>query len=74
MNSLFKELTIKNMTLKNRIVMPPMCMYCAEADGIVTPWHITHYTTRAIGGAGLIIVEATGICPEGRISASVRAS
>lgn len=70
MNSLFKELTIKNMTLKNRIVMPPMCMYCAEADGIVTPWHITHYTTRAIGGAGLIIVEATGICPEGRISAS----
>lgn len=70
MSTLFKELTIKNMTLKNRIAMPPMCMYCAGEDGKVTPWHIIHYATRAIGGAGLIIVEATGVCPEGRISSS----
>lgn len=68
MSILFNEINIKNMTVKNRIVMPPMCMYCAGDDGKVTPWHILHYATRAVGGAGLIIVEATGICPEGRIS------
>lgn len=70
MSKLFSEISFKNMTLKNRIVMPPMCMYCAGGDGIVTPWHINHYVTRAVGGAGLIIVEATGVCPEGRISGS----
>lgn len=70
MSSLFNEKQIKNMTLKNRIVMPPMCMYCGQKDGMVTPWHILHYATRAVGGTGLIIIEATGICPEGRISAS----
>ena len=70
MNSLFKETKIKNMELKNRIVMPPMCMYCAEEDGLVTDWHIMHYASRAVGGTGLIIVEATGICPEGRISSN----
>ncbi len=48
--------------------MPPMCMYCAEEDGMVTPWHVIHYTTRAMGGVGLIIIEATGIAKEGRIS------
>lgn len=68
MSILFEEISIKNMTVKNRIVMPPMCMYCADEDGIVTPWHILHYATRAVGGAGLIIVEATAVCPEGRIS------
>lgn len=70
MSKLFSEIKIKNLTVKNRIVMPPMCMYCAEGDGKVTPWHIQHYATRAIGGAGLIIVEATGVCPEGRISSN----
>ncbi len=68
MSHLFKEKTIKNMKLKNRVVMPPMCMYCAGEDGLVTPWHILHYATRAVGGAGLLFVEATGISPEGRIS------
>ena len=68
MSKLFSGIKIKNLDIKNRIVMPPMCMYCAEEDGKVTPWHIQHYATRAIGGAGLIIVEATGVCPEGRIS------
>ncbi|MDY2680916.1 MAG: NADPH dehydrogenase NamA [Lentihominibacter sp.] len=70
MNKLFNEIRIKNMTVKNRIAMPPMCMYCAGEDGKVTPWHVLHYATRAVGGAGLIIVEATGICPEGRISSN----
>ena len=63
------QLEMKNMTLRNRIVMPPMCMYCVEKkDGIATDWHVAHYASRAIGGAGLIIVEATAILPEGRIS------
>ncbi|MFT4144190.1 MAG: NADPH dehydrogenase NamA [Mobilitalea sp.] len=64
----FQPYTIKNMTLKNRIVMPPMCMYSAEADGFVKNFHMTHYGARAIGGVGLIIVEATGVAPNGRIS------
>lgn len=65
---LFEEYKIKNMTLKNRIVMPPMCMYQATADGFPTLFHISHYASRAIGGAGLIIVESTGVTPEGRIT------
>lgn len=68
MSKLFSEIKIKNLNIKNRIVLPPMCMYCAGEDGKVTPWHIQHYVTRAVGGVGLIIVEATGVCPEGRIS------
>jgi NADPH2 dehydrogenase len=68
MPNLFTPFTIKDMTLKNRIVMPPMCMYSALDDGIATPWHLVHYASRAVGGTGLIIVEATGILPEGRIS------
>lgn len=50
--------------------MPPMCMYTAEEDGFVTPWHVNHYTTRAVGGVGLIMVEATAVEPSGRISAN----
>lgn len=64
----FQPYTIKNMTLKNRIVMPPMCMYSAEANGFVNNFHRIHYGARALGGVGLIIVEATGVAPNGRIS------
>ena len=65
----FEPLQIRNMQLKNRIVMPPMCMYSAfNQDGRVGGFHLAHYTARAIGQAALIIVEATGIRPEGRIS------
>ena len=64
----FSSYTKKGMTLRNRIVMPPMCMYSAEQDGKVTEFHKIHYTARSVGGVGLIIVEATGISPEGRIS------
>ena len=70
MNHLFSEFRIKNLTLKNRIVMPPMCLYCAPENGMATRWHIIHYATRAVGGAGLIIVEASGISPEGRLSSN----
>ena len=70
MQKLFTEFTIKDLKLKNRIVMPPMCMYCAEDDGLVTDWHVIHYATRAVGGVGLIIVEATGVAPEGRLTSN----
>ncbi|AIF53598.1 NADPH dehydrogenase NamA [Pelosinus sp. UFO1] len=65
---LFTPISFKQLTLKNRVVMPPMCMYSAADDGMVTDWHVTHYTTRAVGQVGLIIVEATGVEPRGRIS------
>ncbi|TDQ35440.1 NADPH dehydrogenase NamA [Aureibacillus halotolerans] len=67
--TLFSPYTIKNVTLKNRIVMSPMCMYsCPEEDGKVTNWHRTHYTSRAVGQVGLVMLEASAVLPEGRIS------
>lgn len=66
---LFMPFTIKNVTLKNRIVMAPMCMYSSHnEDGHIQNWHRTHYTSRAVGQVGLIIVEATAVTPQGRIS------
>lgn len=56
------------MTLKNRLVMPPMCMYSAKEDGMANDFHFTHYETRAVGGVGLVILEATGVTSAGRIS------
>lgn len=70
MAHLFSKYTIKNLELKNRLVMAPMCMFCAPETGTVTDFHIMHYATRALGGIGLIIVEATAVSPEGRISAN----
>lgn len=64
----FSEYSIKELKLKNRIVMPPMCMYSSDDSGFVKDWHVTHYVTRAIGGVGLIILEATAVTPNGRIS------
>jgi NADPH2 dehydrogenase len=67
--ALFTPYTIKNVTLKNRIVMSPMCMYsCQNQDGKVENWHYTHYVSRAIGQVGLIVVEATAVTKQGRIS------
>ena len=66
---LFTPYGIANLELKNRIVMPPMCMYKAAADGKVTDWHLLHYASRAAGQVGLIIVEATAVEGRGRISA-----
>jgi len=60
---------LQNMTLKNRIVMPPMCQYSVEAeDGKPNEWHYIHYASRAIGGVGLMIMEMTSVEPIGRIT------
>jgi len=67
MPGLFDSYTLKSVTLRNRIVVPPMCQYMAE-DGIANDWHKVHYSSMARGGAGLVIVEATAVEPEGRIS------
>jgi 2,4-dienoyl-CoA reductase-like NADH-dependent reductase (Old Yellow Enzyme family) len=67
MSKLFSSLSIKNITLKNRIVMSPMCQY-SSIDGFTNDWHLVHLGSRAVGGAGLIIAEATAVSPEGRIS------
>lgn len=64
---LFSPLTIKNTTFKNRIAISPMCQYSA-VDGFANNWHLVHLGSRATGGAGLIIQEATGVSPEARIS------
>ena len=66
MNAL-QPYTLKSITLKNRIVMPPMCMYQAT-DGQINAFHRAHYATRAMGQVGFIIVEATAVTPEGRIT------
>lgn len=68
MSLLFEPFQLRNITLKNKIVMAPMCMYEAGADGFVTPFHIVHYSSRAVGGTALILLEATAVVPEGRIS------
>jgi len=67
MSKLFSALRIKEVTLKNRIAVSPMCMYGAN-DGIASDFHLVHYGARAIGGTGLIIQEATAVSPEGRIT------
>ena len=68
MPHLLEPFTQKAMTLQNRIVMAPMCMYSAGKDGVATDWHYVHYGTRAVGGSSLIIVEASAVEPRGRIS------
>lgn len=68
MKTIFEDITIKNMKLRNRIVMAPMCMYSADLDGNANEWHYTHYESRSIGGVGLVIIEATAVESRGRIS------
>jgi 2,4-dienoyl-CoA reductase-like NADH-dependent reductase (Old Yellow Enzyme family) len=67
MTKLFSPLTIKGVTLKNRIGVSPMCQYSA-VDGFANDWHLVNLGSRAVGGAALLIAEATGVSPEGRIS------
>jgi 2,4-dienoyl-CoA reductase-like NADH-dependent reductase (Old Yellow Enzyme family) len=67
MSLLFSPLSIKAITLKNRIAMSPMCQYSA-VDGFANDYHLVHYGSRALGGTGLIIQEATAVSPEGRIT------
>ncbi len=65
--SLFSPLSLRGLEIPNRILMPPMCQYSA-VDGLVQPWHLRHYSERALGGVGLVIVEATAVQARGRIS------
>ncbi|MBP7202801.1 MAG: NADH:flavin oxidoreductase/NADH oxidase [Propionivibrio sp.] len=67
MAHLFDSLKLRDIVLPNRIGLPPMCQYSAH-DGVAADWHFVHYGTRATGGAGLMIVEATAVTAEGRIS------
>lgn len=67
MSLLFEPLQIRSVTLKNRIAVSPMCQY-SSVDGFANDWHLVHLGSRAVGGAGLVICEATAVSPEGRIS------
>lgn len=67
MPSLFSPFSLRDVTLRNRICVSPMCQYSAQ-DGIPTDWHLVHLGARAIGGAALVIAEATAVSPEGRIT------
>src|SRR3990172_3821876 len=68
MPHLFEPLTLRGVTMKNRIVMAPMCQYSAGEDALPNSWHYVHYPTRAVGGVGLILVEASAVESRGRIS------
>jgi len=67
MSALFEPYTLKDVTLRNRIAIPPMCQYMAD-DGMGNDWHLVHLASLARGGAGLVVVEATAVSPEGRIT------
>src|SRR5512147_112387 len=64
---LFSPLALRGVTLRNRIIVSPMCQYSSE-DGFASDWHVVHLGSRAVGGAGLVIVEATAVEARGRIS------
>jgi 2,4-dienoyl-CoA reductase-like NADH-dependent reductase (Old Yellow Enzyme family) len=66
-DSLFSPLTIRGLTLANRIAVSPMCEY-SSIDGFANDWHLVHLGSRAVGGAGLVFTEATAVVPDGRIS------
>jgi NADPH2 dehydrogenase len=68
MAKLFESFQLKDLALKNRVVMSPMCQYSADKDGHINDWHIINYGSRAIGGTGLIVMEASGVEARGRIS------
>jgi 2,4-dienoyl-CoA reductase-like NADH-dependent reductase (Old Yellow Enzyme family) len=67
MSKLFETLKLRDITFRNRLWISPMCQYSSD-DGMPTDWHLVHLGSRAVGGAGLVMVEATAVSPEGRIS------
>ncbi|TAM44189.1 MAG: NADH:flavin oxidoreductase/NADH oxidase [Gammaproteobacteria bacterium] len=67
MTRLFSEFKLRELSFRNRVFVSPMCQYSAT-DGVPNNWHLVHLGSRAVGGAGLVMVEASGVCPEGRIS------
>ncbi|MDA1097020.1 MAG: oxidoreductase, partial [Chloroflexi bacterium] len=68
MPHLFDPISIRGMTLRNRIVVSSMCQYSAGEDACATDWHLVHLGARAVGGAGLVMVEATSVESRGRLS------
>ncbi|HEY5230168.1 MAG TPA: oxidoreductase, partial [Galbitalea sp.] len=69
MSALFQPLTLRGLTLRNRIWVAPMCQYSVfDEDGVPTPWHLVHLGALATGGSALVITEATAVTAEGRIS------
>src|SRR5690242_4589103 len=64
---LFSPYSLGALTLPNRIAVSPMCQY-SSTDGFATDWHLVHLGSRAVGGAGLVMMEATAVSPEGRIT------
>ena len=67
MSQLFQQFRLKDVTLRNRVGVSPMCQYSSD-NGFPNDWHFVHLGSRAVGGAGLVVVEATAVTPEGRIS------
>ena len=67
MSALFQPLRLREVTLRNRVAVSPMCQYSAS-DGVPNEWHLVHLGSRAVGGAGLVIAEASAVSPEGRIT------
>jgi len=67
MAHLFDPLTIRDVEFVNRVFVSPMCQY-SSTDGLPNDWHLVHLGSRAVGGAGLVMTEATAVLPEGRIS------
>src|SRR6266536_1216424 len=67
MPHLFEPLTLRSLTLANRLIVSPMCQY-SSVDGFANDWHFVHLAGRAVGGAALVFTEASGVTPEGRIS------
>ena len=69
MSRLFSPLRMRDVSCRNRIFVSPMCQYSCT-DGMPVDWHLVHLGSRAVGGAGLVMAEATAVVPEGRISAA----
>src|SRR3954453_6624282 len=67
MSQLFTPYRIRSVTFRNRAFVSPLCQYSSD-DGLPNDWHLVHLGSRAVGGAGLVVVEASGVSPEGRIT------
>ncbi|WP_049925081.1 NADH:flavin oxidoreductase/NADH oxidase [Halopiger goleimassiliensis] len=68
MSNLFESVTLRDSRIPNRLAVSPMCQYSCDADGLPTEWHRVHYGSRAVGGAGIVMTEATAVEPRGRIT------
>ena len=67
MSLLFSPITLRSVTIPNRVFVSPMCEYSCE-DGVPNNWHLVHLGSRAVGGCGLVLTEAASVSPEGRIT------